>query len=364
MQIPTDRHPRKTSRDDSRRWNLLTTLQTIAAHRTISRAEIARVTGLTRASVSSLVGELITDGLVVDLGPVEAASAGKPPALLTINDTGREIVTLDLSRQPFVGAVMGLGGGIRHRSTASSSVTGTGALSAVTELIEACLAETSSPVLGIGVGAPGMIDPDGAVRESARLDWHSLPLQATLAERFQLPVAVGNDAHISALAELRNSRHDTLLLVTVGEGIGAGLVLHGLLHTGEHLASGEIGHVVVEPDGTRCRCGLHGCLETVAAVPAVRSGDTLQAESVLAAGRRLGATLAVIVSTIDVDQVVIASELTEVPGYTEAVEGELKSRLHPVRAPRATVTSSRTPHLVLAGAAALAMRDVLGVVLR
>lgn len=362
--LPTDRNPRKTSRDDSRRWNLLTALQTIATHGHISRAEIARATGLTRATVSSLVSDLIDDGLVEDLGPAEREATGKPPALLSIKADGRETVALDLSRQPFQAAVMNLDGEVRYRQSAASPATGAAALKAVTALTEDCLAQTSAPVLGVGVGTPGMIDPEGEVRQSAHLDWHHLPLRRELTDRFELPVTVGNDAHLSALAELRSSPSDTLLLVTVGEGIGAGLVLNGLLHTGEHLASGEIGHVVVEPDGEPCRCGLRGCLETVSAVPAVERAGGDVALAAISAGRRLGATLAVVVSAIDVDRVVIASDLTGVDGYTETIEGELKSRLHRVRAPNVTVTASHTPDLVLAGAAAGVMRDVLGVVLR
>lgn len=362
---PTARHPRKTSRDDGRRWNLLTALQTIASRGPTSRAEIARATGLTRATVSSLVTELIGDGLVRELGPAEAESAGKPPTLLAINDGGREIVTIDLSHQPFIGAVMDLTGRILHRASAPRTAVGDDAVEVAVSLIAESLSHATAPVLGIGVGTPGMIDSSGSIREASHLDWHDLPLRDLLIERFDLPVAVGNDAHVSALAELRSNNEETLLLVTVGEGIGAGLVLSGVLHTGEHLSSGEIGHVVVEPKGAKCRCGLHGCLETVAAVPAVTTTpDGFETASALTAARRLGATLAVVISAIDVERVVIASELTDVDGYTETVGDELQNRLHRSRRPGVTVSSSRNEDLVLAGASAAVMRDALGVVLR
>ncbi len=363
---PTTRHPRKTSRDDGRRWNLLTALQTIAARGPTSRAEVARATGLTRATVSNLVSDLIADGLVEELGPAEAESAGKPPTLLAVNEEGRAIVALDLSRQPFTGAVMDLKGKVRHRVTAPGSVTGDAGVDVAIELVEKCLTRASAPVLGIGVGTPGMIDSEGTIREASHLDWRDLPLRQILADRFLLPVTVGNDAHVSALAELRSNAEgdETLLLVAVGEGIGAGLIINGVLHTGEHLSSGEIGHVVVD-DRIECRCGLRGCLETVAAVPAVaRSGSGFDNESALTAARRLGATLAVVVSAIDIDRVVIASELTDVDGYTEAVESELRSRLHRSRRDSVSVTPSSGEDLVLAGASAAVMRDVLGVVLR
>lgn len=361
---PTARHPRKTSRDDGRRWNLLTALQTIAALGPTSRAEIARATGLTRATVSTLVTDLLADGLVREIGPAETESAGKPPTLLVINDAGREIVALDLSHHPFQAAVMDLTGDIRYRTTAPAAI-GAAALSAVERLVADCLAHVTSPLLGIGVGTPGMIDSDGTIRDAAHLEWHDVPLRRILSDSFELPVTVGNDAHVSALAQLRSAPEETLLLVAVGEGIGAGLVLNGVLHTGDHLSSGEIGHVVVEPEGDDCRCGLRGCLETVAAVPAVLvTGHQFDADSAHDAGRRLGAVLAMVAAAIDVDRIVIASPLTEVDGYIDAVGGELRSRIHPTRQPGVDVTAAETPDIVLAGAAAAVMAEVLGVVLR
>lgn len=362
---PTARQPRKTSRDDGRRWNLLAALQTVAAHGTTSRAEIARATGLTRTTVSSLVSDLIADDLVRELGPAEADSAGKPPTLLTLNESGRAIVAVDLSHQPFEGAVMDLSGTVIHRSRAPIAAVGDAAIEVAGDLLATCLDAATAPVLGIGVGTPGMIDPDGGIREAAHLEWHDVPLRTILSDRFDLPVVVGNDAHLSALSQWRTDDEESLLLVAVGEGVGAGLILGGVLHAGEHLSSGEIGHVVVEPDGSECRCGLRGCLETVAAIPAIVTADgTLPIESSLQAGRRLGATLAVVIAAVDVDHVVIASEFTAVPGYTEAVEDELRRRLHLSRRDTVTVRPATTRDLVLSGAAVAVMRDVLGVVLR
>jgi predicted NBD/HSP70 family sugar kinase len=365
---PTARHPRKTSRDDGRRWNLLTTLQTVSARAPVSRADIARATGLTRASVSSLVSELIAEDLVRETGTAERDTAGKPGTLLAINERGREIVAVDLGHQPFRAAVVDLAGVIHHEAESPSPATGTAAVDQVVALVQECLDQAQAPLLGIGVATPGMLDPDGSVRISAHLDWSDVPLRAILASRFDLPVVVGNDAHLAALAEFR-SRSDapeTLLLVTVGEGIGAGLVLEGVLHTGDHLSSGEIGHVVVDPGGEPCRCGLTGCLETVAALPAVRraaesSGLEEAAED---AARRLGATLAVVISAIDVDHLSVASELTAIPGYVEALADEVISRMHLTRRPDVSVTEAVTADPGIAGAAVAVMRSELGVVLR
>ncbi len=365
--LPNSRQPQKASRDDGRRWNLLAALQTIARNGIISRADIARATGLTRATVSSLVAQLITEGLVHEVGIGEAETAGKPPTLLAINGEGRDIVALDLSRQPFQAAIFDLAGEITHRETAAISATGEAAIENAVLLAEACLEASRASVLGIGVGTPGIIDPDGAITEAAHLDWRDVPLRRILSERLGLPASVGNDAHVAALAELRATKgSDTLLVVTVGDGIGAGLVLDGALHTGQHLSSGEIGHVVVEPNGDPCRCGLQGCLETVAAVPAVhrRADGSLDPDAAAEAGRRLGSALAMVISAIDVDRVVVNSELATVDGYIAAIADEMTARIHRSRRPHLSVSGSGIEDPVLAGAAAIVMRDELGVVLR
>ena len=141
----------------------------------------------------------------------------------------------------------------------------------------------------------------------------------------------------------------TLLLVTVAEGIGAGLVLDGALPP-DSTSSGEIGHVVVEPDGDRCRCGLVGCLETVAAVPVVarRADGSHDPASAANAGRRLGAALAMVISAIDVDRVVINSDLARVDGYVDAVADELTARFHRSRRPHLSVSASEVADPVLA----------------
>ncbi len=364
---PTARQPRKTSRADSRRWNLLTALQTIATQGATSRAEVARLTGLTRPTVSTLVADLIDEGLVVELGQGEPTSTGKPPTLLGINATGRQIVALDLSQQPARGAVVNLDGSVSHLATAAHPAVGPAAVESAIDLIDTCLAQASGPIMGIGVGTPGMIDHHGTISEAAHLDWHDLPLGQLLGDHFDLPVVVGNDAHVAALAQLQAEpdQPDTLLLVAVGTGIGAGMVIDGSLHTGQHQSFGEIGHVVVDPDGSACRCGLTGCLETVAAVPAVaRRDDDFDPIDLARAGRRLGATLAVVVSAIDVDRIVLAGALADHDAWVTAVGDEIRSRIHPARRDALVVSPSTITEPVLAGAAAALMGDVLGVVLR
>ncbi|MDH4119236.1 MAG: ROK family transcriptional regulator [Acidimicrobiia bacterium] len=387
-QSPTARHPKKTSRDDSRRWNLLATLQTVAASGATSRADIARATGLTKASVSSIVAELLDEGLIHEIGTAPSDGGGKPPTLLAIHPRGRDIVAVDLSRRPIRAALVGLGGPIHHRVSAPEpGVTGPAALDAALELVARCLDRAEAPVLGIGVGTPGMLDPDGTVIEATNLDWHGVAVGAELARRFGLPVSVGNDAHVSALAEMRSHPRDSLLLVKIGQGIGSGLVLNGVLHTGDRFVAGEIGHVVVDRDGAICRCGNRGCLETVASVPAIveraagvkdpdlpwdamalaaRFGEATVREAIDVAGRAIGEMLATAAALLDVTHIVIASDLANSSeAIVDAVERSLTAGIHPSSVGHIEVTAaSARSDLVLAGAVAMVLRDELGVVLR
>jgi predicted NBD/HSP70 family sugar kinase len=385
---PDRRHP-KATRHDSRRSNLGTTLELVSNHGATSRAEIARQTGLSRAAVSSLVGELIESGLLRELGQGTSAG-GKPPTLLALNERGRDIVALDLGHRPFRGALVDLSGRIHERIEADRdpvAPVGDRAHEVAVQLIESLIAKATAPLLGIGIGTPGVIDPDGTVLEAANLDWHGLDLGSELRRRFDIPVSIANDAAMAALVEYRRRPADrNLILVKLGRGVGAGVVINGLLHRGEHSAAGEIGHVRVRDDGEPCRCGNTGCLETVASVPAILRrlggdperhpwdalalagmfGDEPVRRALSEAGRHLGVVLANVVALLDVGHVVLAPDLRNA-GDTliDEIRTELSSRILPATADLVEIEATQLGgDLVLAGAASGVLVDRLGVVLR
>lgn len=378
----------KASKHDSRRSNLRTTLELVSTRGATSRAEIARQTGLSRAAVSSLVTELIDQSWLRELGRGESAG-GKPPTLLALNERARDIITIDLGHRPFQAGLVDLAGRIHERSIGEwqGSLSGTAAIDAAVEMIQAMVEKASAPILGIGVGSPGIIAPDGRVLEAPNLDWHGLDLGAELRRRFDFPVSIANDAAMAALAEFR--RHPTdrnLILVKMGRGIGAGLVLNGELYKGQHSAAGEIGHVRVIEDGAPCRCGRSGCLESVASVPAILSklgadpdqapwdavalasiyGDSAVRPALTGAGRAIGAALAGVVATLDVGHVILASELMNASDIlVDAVRYELDDRILPATAELIGVEATQLGgDLVLAGAASAVLVDRLGAVLK
>lgn len=376
----------KSTKHDSRRNNLRTTLELVSRQRATTRAEIARQTGLSRTAVSSLVAELIDERLLRELGQ-GASAGGKPPTLLELNAGGRDIVAVDLGRHPFQAALVDLAGRTRERVEADDDAgppTGVDAQRVAADLIESLLARADAPILGIGVGTPGIIDAAGRVHEAANLGWHGVDLAGDLMDRFGIQASIANDAAMAALAEYRRHPADPdLVLVKLGRGVGAGLVLGGALYRGRHSAAGEIGHVKVEDDGERCRCGNSGCLETVASVPAIirrlggdpeqRPWDALTLagihgdESVRLAladaGRHLGRALAPVVAAIDVNHLVLAPELRNAGDIlVEETRNELRRRILPSTAELIEIEA--TPlggDLVLAGAASAVLVDRLGV---
>ncbi len=302
--------------EDARRHNRSLMLQSLITDGPLSRADLARATHLTPTSTSDLVAGLLEEGLVEDLGRHEARGVGKPATLVGIVPDARHIVTLDLSADEDVhGAVVDLIGKILYRRTvAREERTGQEAVALAVRLARELTAATEQPILGVGVGSPGVVDPEGVVLEAANLGWHDLPLARHLGSVLDLPVHVANDANAAVLADyaLGDESSDNLLLVKVGKGVGAGLLIAGQLFTGDRSAAGEIGHVTVDERGELCACGRRGCLETAIAVPRLRArlavarDERARVKVLEAAGRRLGLALATVVSALNLDDVVLS----------------------------------------------------------
>jgi len=312
--------------EHARGHNRSLVLQTLYRSGQLSRADIARETGLTRVTISDLVAELITEGLVVEAGQREGVRPGKPATMLDLNREAFQIIGIDLSEYgTFRGAVLDLDGQILSRADLPlDGAVGPDATAAVLALAERLVAATTLPVLGIGVGSPGVVDLGGVVLSAPNLGWAGEPLQGFLAERFALPVVVANDANAAVLAEHSFGGADSdMMLIKVGHGVGAGLLLDGTPLFGSRFAAGEIGHVVVGTDGgAECVCGKRGCLETWLGTPrldaalAAATSDAQKTTILREAGQRLGIALAPVVGALNLAEVVLS-------GPTHLLDGPL-----------------------------------------
>ncbi|MEJ2263921.1 MAG: ROK family transcriptional regulator [Anaerolineales bacterium] len=253
----------------ARAQNTQMVLKTIYADGPISRAEISRVTDLTPPTVSDVVSELITSGLVEEAGQAPA-STGRRAILLKVVDDSRQLIGIDLSRQDFRGALANLRGQIKQRvGLPLQGRDGDAALALVYDLVDVLVESASSPLLGIGIGAPGLVDAaKGVLQQSVNLNWRYVPLGKLLRKRYNLPVHMANDCQVAALAVHTFGTHPNddlpLVVINLGWGVGAGIIVQGQLLHGTPVGAGEIGHVTVVENGVQCACGNYGCLETVA----------------------------------------------------------------------------------------------------
>lgn len=314
--------------EHARGHNRAMLLQVLFHDGAMSRADLARETGLTRVTTSDLVGELVADGIVIEKGVREAQGPGKPATLVDIDREGHQIIGLDLSGPDvFHGAVLSLDGDIitRREVARPETADGDAALAAVSVLARGLTSDATAPILGVGVGTPGVVSPRGVVLKAPTLGWTEVALERLIHDQLALPVLVANDANAAVLAEYTfGGAQGDIMLVKVGRGVGSGMLAGGQPMLGSHFAAGEIGHVTVGTDGgPLCACGKVGCLEAWLAVPAltarVAAAPASDRHGILTdAGERLGIALAPIVGALDLSEIVLS-------GPTELLDGALAS---------------------------------------
>jgi predicted NBD/HSP70 family sugar kinase len=330
------RTTRKVMPEEARGHNRALVLQTLYTTRGLSRADVARETGLTRVTVSDLVAELIIDGLVVEAGTSKRSGPGKPATVIEFDSTAFQIIGVDLSGHSVLrGALMDLDGNVVHRvDTALRGRTGADALALVLDLVESLRSAATRPLLGVGIGSPGIVDLAGVVLTAPNLGWTDVPVEADVAHRAGLPVVVANDANVAALAEHSfGGGASDMILVKIGHGVGAGLVVAGTAVFGSTYAAGEIGHVVVGEGGSECICGKYGCLETRLAAPlldaALGAATTPEEHDAILrdAGRWVGVALAPIVGALNLTEVVLSGPVPLVDGpLVDALIDTLRAR--------------------------------------
>lgn len=245
----------------------------------LTRAQLAAATGLTKASVSSIVLDLLDAGILREVGLSRQGERGRPGVGLELNPS-RGVMGMEINVDYIAAGVTSLSGELvvkevrerDNRDSASGAV-----MSALAELASGVRQAASAlgvDVLGGGLAVPGLVEPGSStVTVAPNLGWVDTKLDvARLLPSVPLGVSLFNEANAAALAELAHSPHGRDFLYISGEvGVGGGLVLNSELFTGPEGNAGEVGHIVVDPEGAPCSCGGTGCLETVAGQDAIFS---------------------------------------------------------------------------------------------
>ncbi|MFS0658490.1 ROK family transcriptional regulator [Niallia alba] len=236
----------------------------------ISRADIAQQTGLTKGTVSSLVSELIDEQLIYESGHGES-SGGRRPVMLLFNEQAGYSIGIDLGVNYILGILTDLRGNIIYRINEKYvNLTYEDTLEMIKKIITTLIENApKSPygVIGIGIGAPGIINMEGEILLAPNLGWKNISLRKQLEAQFHLPVLVENEANAGAYGEKEfglGQPFQNLIYVSAGIGIGAGIIINGELYKGTLGYSGEIGHMTIQKDGLECRCGNKGCWELYA----------------------------------------------------------------------------------------------------
>ena len=254
--------------ETARQINRRIALNFIRRHQPMSRADLARQSGLQRSTVSAIIDQLINEGWVTE-GATGQAARGRRPRFLHLNVERAAILAIDLRPEM---TTVGLSGVDARFVRQTSWPTPKDPMAFVAEVARTVDAfKVAHPQLvceGVGVSLPGRVDHTGRLVFAPNLAWPTVNIKELLETAVQLPVVVENAANACALAELWFGQHPEhvrhLIAVTVSEGIGVGLLLNGQLVHGSHSMAGEFGHVTVGDDGPPCHCGKNGCWERYA----------------------------------------------------------------------------------------------------
>lgn len=281
-----------------RRMNLSLLMRSLATGGPRSRARLAEHTGLNKSTVSSLVSELMSRGMVTE-GSIDRGSVGRPSRAVQIDPAGLRCLGLELNVDYVAGVVMDLTGRVLARRRLFLPILELGparTLGKVAELAAELIAECDTvpaQVETLHLSVPGMVDVEaGLLAFGPNLHWRQVDIVHTLMGRLQWSntrICVDNDANLGAMAEYSAGAFagTANLLYLSGEiGVGAGIIVEGRIHRGGTGFAGEVGHMPLADPGTECGCGRFGCWETAVGLQAVpgalptepRSGDVLVGE--------------------------------------------------------------------------------------
>lgn len=328
----------------------ITTL--LAAEGPMSRADLVRGTGLSRTTVSSLVGDLIASGHIVetaDRGRPHKGGSGRPPLLVALAVQSGGVAGVDIGHGHVRVAVADRGGTVLAEETVTIDVDpdGQAALDHAAQMVHRVLGDAGVPaedLRAVGMCVPAPLDRRSTrVRTGILPGWREVSPADELHRRLGVPVFADNDANLGAIAEVGHGAAKgatDVIYVKVASGLGAGIVLGGRLHRGTTGMAGELGHVQVVEDGQVCRCGNRGCLETLVsasrligvlqpaydgeltverALELETAGDAGVRRVLSDAGRAVGRALADLCNNLNPEVVVIGGSLGASPALREAV---------------------------------------------
>jgi len=366
---------------------------------------LAEITGLNKTTVSSLVSELIARQFVREIG-FDSSGGGRPAVLLELNPGAGCIIGMEIGVDFILAILTDFKAQIlwRHKEDTDQAEGQEFILARAFDIVRQALGvgeSTHSSVLGIGVGVPGLVDiSSGTLLFAPNLKWHDVPLHKVFSQEFDVPIFVDNEANLAALGEryfgAAQGSKDFVYL-SIGVGLGGGIVLDGQLYRGIGGYAGEIGHTTIMSDGERCNCGNRGCWETLVSqtavvnrvrkalmagnaslvsqlvkgrperisipiiVEAAELGDEVARQALEDTGAYLGIGIANLINAFNPELIIFGGIVSLASSYLlPAIEKTLKERslIWPRRMAR-VMASSHGPEACVMGGVALVLHDIL-----
>ncbi|GAB3820819.1 ROK family transcriptional regulator [Tessaracoccus terricola] len=300
-----------------------------------SRAELARLIGVSPALVTQITKQLLADGLLVEL-ELTPSQGGRPARQLGLAADAGHAIGVKIAPDHATFVEVGIDGAVVRSATEPFNTAALTAISTLAGMLKQFIdGGGERPLLGIGVGLPADVDDQSLGNvNSTQLGWSRAPLGNVLRQQLELPVLVENNVNALAMAEMLHGQahgHDNALVVTIGTGIGAGIIADGIIVRGHGGGAGEIGHVPVAEDGPQCQCGARGCLEAfvgqealvrrakeAGTIPATGgiatlrgqadAGDAASLQLFADAGRMLGRVVAGVANVLDPEILILLGE--------------------------------------------------------
>jgi N-acetylglucosamine repressor len=334
----------RASRSLLRDLNVSLIIELVRRADSISRADLARQSLLSAPTVSTIVDKLLARGILIEVSTAPS-SGGRPPVLLSVDPKAGYVIGIKLRGDSLTTVVCDLAAQIVATQELHVPLVGdpVAAIHAVEIEVKRALRNAKVPrskVLGVGIGLSGIIETSsGTCNFSHLLQWRDVELAEPLRRRLDMPVWVDNDVNTLAVAEKwAGDAHDArdFVTLTVGRGIGLGIVIDRSLYRGANGATGEFGHMIVEPGGSKCECGRFGCLEAMVGEDALRrrvgerhgrqlsrdelialvvAGDDATLEVIESAGRKLGLAVANMITLLNPEMLIICGEGTELGSH-------------------------------------------------
>ena len=325
------------NRDLIRSINRSILLNVIKTEGEVSRVALAHMTGLSPATVTTITGQLIQEGLVFEKATGNS-TGGRPPIMLALNPRGGFVIGIKLMESKAVGAITDLNASILAKDAIELPDTQVNtSVETLVALVNRLVQQAGikkKQLMGVGIGLAGVVDfSQGIVKQNPIFGWKNINLRELLEARMRVPVYIDNDVNTLTLGEKwlePGKPEDNFIVITLGRGIGMGIVINGQIYRGKGGGAGELGHIMMDPNGPLCNCGRRGCLETLLSdralvaeaqqkvsadvcdlddlIARMKAGDQNAALIFTRAGKLLGYQIANLVNLFDPKLIIISGE--------------------------------------------------------